>query len=193
MKRWLKLLVPLLAGVVVLGLYIGLYTDLTDLFNPERRQISEPYYLMGLDLDTAEGFAEVDRRGPRLVLRQGEVGKVNITLKRQYTEDRLSISLRFYGTAPEFDEWTTTVGVPMDDSGPKQALPEGVTYSFDPSLVALTTDEVYLSTLTIAARPDAQIGSFKLTVEAHLRYPTYEHTTGLMGYSLILEIRPSGQ
>ena len=182
------LIVVLFCSVVLVGVYAYTLNNQTSVLHSS---VPVPKYRVDLDLNSAEGFDEVISRAPpsgfpKLVIRQGGVGKVKITLKRLYTEETLWIALSLYGIAPDFDKWI--LGLVEN-----KALPEGITYSINPSLVKLSTDEVYSSTLTIAVGPDAQTGSFKLTVEAYLIYTSGGQSGSCTGQSFSLEVKPRDQ
>jgi DNA-binding transcriptional ArsR family regulator len=188
--KWKSFFAVLMIGLVALaGVCYVQYQALNRLpaVDARRDRVPVPKYRIDLNLDSANGFDEVISMAPpsgfpKLVLRQGEVGTVEITLKRLYTEETIWVTLSFYGIAPEFDKWILGL---MEN----RALPEGVTYGINPSIMKLSTDEDYSSTLTIAVEPDAQTGSFKLTVDAYLIYTSGGQSGSSTGESFTLELK----
>jgi hypothetical protein len=121
---------------------------------------------------------------PKLVIRQGETGILNILFTRQYTDGNVPLKLWFYGIAPNFDIWQNTWDVQ------NMNLPDGITCSISPSTLELSTDNTYSADLTIVASPNARVGNFKVMVNVWFPSSHTENRTAGTGKSFTLEIVP---
>ncbi len=147
-----------------------------------------PVFRMEVDLDSAEGFEEVAPRSPpsgfpKLTIRQGSTGTIQMSLRRQYTDDTLHILLWLQGIAPDFDKWV--IGF-VGNAG----LPDGITYAINPTVFELTSNDVHNATLNIAISPIARTGSYKLTIIASKTYSSGGGPVSSTGESFTLEVTP---
>ena len=156
---------------------------------PFRPGILIPDYSLRVDFSSAKGFEEVVQKSEggfaKLVISQGATGSVPMTLRRQYTTNKLDIVLWLQGIAPEFDQWAFGA---VDNAG----LPDGVTYAINPCAFELRDGRVRNATLTIAVSPTAKVGNFKLTITACRVYSSGGRPVGWTGRSFILEVKSRG-
>ena len=120
----------------------------------------------------------------KLTLHQGDAGSLKITFTRQYTTEKVTVRLSFYGKAPNFDIWDNT----WNDQN--RSLPDGITSLIDPSMLELSTDTPSSADLTIVASPNARIGDFKLFVAVRVSPTKTGSGTGTTDKPLMLEIVP---
>jgi hypothetical protein len=120
---------------------------------------------------------------PKLTLHQGDAGSLRLVFTRQYTAEKVTVKLRFYGISPDFDIWLYG-----DDHN--ASLPEGITSSIDPSMLELSTDTPCSADLTIVASTNAQIGDFKLMVNVRFSPSGTGSGESTTGKSFMLEIAP---
>lgn len=112
------------------------------------------------DFDTAEGFEKIEYNGPDwdditvFVLRQGTIGTINITLSSSETNKTVVADLR-YGGYPHFnDGWWYN-----------DFLPDGVTYSFEPSNITITPRSNVNVIMRISSAPRTPQGSYNLVLQ----------------------------
>jgi hypothetical protein len=100
-------------------------------------------YRADLDFSSAEGFDDIILKAPpsgfpKLVIQQGEVGKIRIVPKRQFTGETLWVMLSLHGIAPNFDRW-------MSGLAGNQSLPEGITFAINPPYKAICRRSLLLN------------------------------------------------
>jgi hypothetical protein len=184
MNRYLWLLV---IGVLVL-VSLGIYHVASPLFQattnnirgmapPPPMRVTMQVQNPSIGTDKESGFAKV-------TLHQGDAGTLRMTFTRQYTIEKVTVKLYFYGRAPNFDIWENTW------NSQNMSLPDGITSSIEPSMLELSTDTPCSVDLTIVASPNAQIGDFKLLVDAWMSPTKTGNGTSSTDKPLMLEIVP---
>ncbi len=109
------------------------------------------------DLNNAKDFEKIEYNGPDwdditvFVLKQGATGTINITVSSS-EPDKMVIANLSYGGYPHFnDGWWYN-----------DFLPDGVTYSFEPSNVTLAPKTNLSVIMRISASPRTPMGSYNL-------------------------------
>lgn len=183
MNRYLWLTV---IGALILTTF-GIYHVASQMFQATTDYtggIPVPRIRMTMQVQNLSEGTDKESGFPKLTLHQGDAGSLKITFTRQYTTEKVTVKLRFYGTSPDFDIWLLT----WDDQN--MSLPDGITSSIDPSILELSTDTPSSADLTMVASPNAQIGDFKLTVGAQFSPSGTGFGSTCTGKSFMLEIVP---
>jgi hypothetical protein len=163
LNRYLWLVVISVLLLTTLGIYHLAFQILQPTPNSVESKASPPSILMAMDLTSVQNLnVGVDKQSgfTKLVLHQGDVGSFRMTFTRQDATEKVLVNLCLYGIAPKFEIWEN-----MWDQR-NMSLPRGVTCSICPHALELSTDSVRLVNLGIVASPDAQVGDFKLIVDA---------------------------
>ena len=172
---------------IISGLMLAIFIIFILLLNlysyPTYIGVPIPKYKIKIDIDSSEGFVSVEGPPYKLVIRQGDTGSINITLRRMYTNKTLWILLRLYGIGPDFNK-------SIPGLYPGQSLPSGVTYAINPSLVRLSTDDKYTATLVIYVSPNTTPRSYKLSLDSILIYPVEKESVSVTTLSILLVVLP---
>jgi len=173
-------------GVLVLAAF-GIYHVASPMFQatPDNARgiVPAPPMRMVMEVQNLTVGTDKESGFPKLTLHQGDTGSLRLVFTRQYTTEKVTVKLRFYGISPDFDIWLYG-----DDHN--ASLPDGITSSIAPSILELSADTPCSADLTIVASTNAQIGDFKLMVS--VLYSPSGHGSGESGTgkSFMLEIAP---
>lgn len=135
------------------------------------------------DLDTATDFEEIKYQGPNwnditeFVLKRGTIGTINLTVSSSETNKIVVADLSYGGNLHFNDGWFYS-----------NFLPDGITYSFEPSLFTIPPRSNVSVIMHISAAPRTPIGSYNLVISLQPDYVPTEYPYNPHNYRTILTI-----